>query len=174
MDSRFVLALVAVGLAATRFGLAGADADPHGDAPSAADPATAPTQATRSGWAGAMTLERAADGHFYAEVEVEGRSARMLVDTGASMIALTGADAEAMGLYWDDADVTVIGKGASGPVHGVATRLPLVRLGAFEARDVRAVIVPEGLGVSLLGQSFLATLDRVEIAADRLQLEDAG
>ncbi|MFB0612460.1 retropepsin-like aspartic protease family protein [Aurantiacibacter poecillastricola] len=125
-----------------------------------------------AGWGGEVTLEREYDGHFYADVSVDGVPSRMLVDTGASVIALTGADAMAMGLYWDESDVTAVAQGASGAVYGVNTRLPRVRLGDFEATDVEAVIVPEGLGISLLGQSFLGTIDNVRIADDRMVLEN--
>ncbi|KLI65155.1 retropepsin-like aspartic protease family protein [Aurantiacibacter marinus] len=123
-------------------------------------------------WAADVTLDREVDGHFYADVTVDGVPSRMLVDTGASVIALTGDDAEAIGLHWDPSTVAVVAQGASGPVRGVQTRLSTVTLGNFEARDVDALIIPEGLGISLLGQSFLSTVDSVEIAGDKMVLEN--
>ena len=66
--------------------------------------------------AGETVLPRAADGHFYADVTINGASVNFLVDTGASMVALTGADARASGLHWDDAEVRDVARGASGPV----------------------------------------------------------
>ncbi|MGB3795126.1 MAG: TIGR02281 family clan AA aspartic protease, partial [Alteraurantiacibacter sp.] len=104
-----------------------------------------------SGWAHETALQREGDGHFYADVTVDGVASRMLVDTGASVVALTGEDALAMGLYWNEGDVAPVAQGASGAVHGVNTSIPHMRVGDFEARDVRAVIIPEGLGISLLG-----------------------
>ena len=138
------------------------------------DPITlgAAQQATTSGWGHEVTLPREHDGHFYADVTVDGVPSRMLVDTGASVVALTGDDALAMGLYWNDSEVRPVAQGASGTVYGVNTSLPRMRLGDFEAQDVRAVIIPEGLGVSLLGQSFLETIDHVRIADDRMVLEN--
>jgi len=123
-------------------------------------------------WAEDVTLDRERDGHFYADVVVDGVPSRMLVDTGASVIALTGDDAAAMGLHWDPNAVRVVAQGASGPVEGVQTRLNHVTLGNFEARDVDALIIPEGLGISLLGQSFLSTIDTVAIAGDQMTLEN--
>ncbi len=123
-------------------------------------------------WAEDVTLERERDGHFYADVVVDGVPSRMLVDTGASVIALTGDDASAMGLHWDPNAVRVVAQGASGPVQGVQTNLNLVTVGNFEARNVDALIIPEGLGISLLGQSFLSTIDTVEIAGDQMVLEN--
>lgn len=123
-----------------------------------------------SGWGNEMVLQRERDGHFYADVSVDGVPTRMLVDTGASVIALTGDDALAMGLYWDEHDVQPVAQGASGAVHGVHAKIPRVRLGDFEASNVDAIIVPEGLGISLLGQSFLETIGDVRIADDRMML----
>jgi aspartyl protease family protein len=119
-----------------------------------------------------VELSRAADGHFYADVAVDGVESRMLVDTGASVIALTGADAEAMGIRWDPNDVQPIGKGASGTVYGVPVMLGRVELGRFDMSNVDAVVVPEGLDISLLGQTFLSRVPSVAISDGTLTLSD--
>lgn len=119
-------------------------------------------------WAEDVVLTREADGHFYADVAVDGQSLRMLVDTGASVVALTGADAEALGLTWDQADVSPVAQGASGPVEGVNVTIPELALGDHVAHDVEALIIPEGLVVSLLGQSFLSTLGQVRMDGDHM------
>ena len=123
-----------------------------------------------SWYGGEVVLPREADGHFYATVSAEMRDFRMLVDTGASVVALTGDDALDMGLDWDPQAVSVIGRGASGDVHGVPVTIPQLRIGEFEAQNIEAVIVPEGLDVSLLGQSFLGRLSKVAISDDRMVL----
>ncbi|RYE06719.1 MAG: TIGR02281 family clan AA aspartic protease, partial [Hyphomicrobiales bacterium] len=51
-----------------------------------------------SGSSGEILLERSGDSHFYADTEIEGRNIRMLVDSGASVVALTRDDAEAIGI----------------------------------------------------------------------------
>ncbi|MCJ2180414.1 retropepsin-like aspartic protease family protein [Novosphingobium album (ex Hu et al. 2023)] len=123
------------------------------------------------GWAGDGTvLERAGDGHFYVDASVEYRSTRFLVDTGASIIVLTGSDARAIGLDWNDSDLAPIGRGAGGTVYGVRVRLERVELGGIEVHDVDAAIIPQGLDVSLLGQSFLTRLSGVRIEGDRMIL----
>lgn len=123
--------------------------------------------------ASSTVLDRESDGHFYANVQVNARSTRFLVDTGASVIALTGADARAIGLTWDAGQVVPVAKGASGVVYGVPVRLEHVEVGTLGARDVGAVIIPEGLEVSLLGQSFLERLKGVHIDGDRMTLGNA-
>ncbi len=98
-----------------------------------------------------VVLERKGDGHFYATAEVNGRPIRFLVDTGASAIALTADDARALGFGWTPAELSVVGRGASGEVTGKIVELHHVRLGGKEAWNMRAAIIPEGLQVSLLG-----------------------
>ncbi|CDO37158.1 MULTISPECIES: retropepsin-like aspartic protease family protein [Novosphingobium] len=137
------------------------------------DPVEAATrqvrQDRREAWlAGETVLPREADGHFYADAMVGNARMHFLVDTGASIVALTGADAQAIGLEWNDSDIVGVGRGAGGPVYGVPVRLERLELGGFEARDVEAAIIPEGLDVSLLGQSFLSKLSGVRIEDDRM------
>ena len=176
MDFRIVLACTLIAGAAIGFVTPGGpfatDASEAGAAADLPDdlPQLATAQVDSSEWADGAVLQREADGHFYADVLIDGQSFRMLVDTGASVVALTGADAEAMGLTWDENAVRPIAHGASGPVEGVAATLPSVALGDHEAPNVQAVIIPEGLGISLLGQSFLGTLGSVRIADDQMIL----
>lgn len=149
------------------------DADHPGKASAnqADDAASLAAMHSKDGWlAGQTVLRREDDGHFYADAYIDGGSYRFLVDTGASVIALTGSDAEAMGLEWDEAQLKPIGKGASGTVYGVATKIPHIEVGGFEAQNVPATIIPEGLHVSLLGQSFLSRIDNVEISGDEMRL----
>ena len=128
-------------------------------------------QAADSDWySGTHTLSRDYDGHFYANANVNGRTIRMMVDTGASVIALTGADARAAGLYWDQSEVRPIGRGASGDVYGVVRSLDVVDIGGFTKHNVRAIVVPEGLDTSLLGQSYLGQIASVEIQGNELRL----
>ncbi len=119
-------------------------------------------------YAGDHTLSRQPDGHFYASATVDGVPVHMMVDTGASVIALTGSDASAIGIRWDDSQVRHIGQGANGAVYGVNTVLDEVEIGGMVRRNVSAVVIPQGLGVSLLGQSYLSQIGAVEIADDRM------
>lgn len=117
-----------------------------------------------------VVLPRAADGHFYAEVIVGSASTLMLIDTGASVVALTGEDADAIGIPWRSIPTEPVARGAGGEVRGIHVVLDQVKLGPLEARGVDAVVVPEGLEVSLLGQSFLAHVARVEIDGQKMVL----
>ena len=125
-------------------------------------------QAAESG-SGSVTLERAFDGHFYADAQVNGATVHFLVDTGASGIALSADDARAAGLAFDQAQAEVIGSGASGQVMGHFVRLDRVELGLTSVSDTPAVIL-EGGDRSLLGQSFLSKFSSVEVHGDTMVL----
>lgn len=118
----------------------------------------------------AVELERQPDGHFYAEADVGGTAVRLMVDTGASMIALSANDARKLGLDWSAAELQHVGRGVNGDVLGKPVQLDSVTIGDLQADNVEAVIVPDGLDVSLLGQSFLSRVDNVQIEADRMTL----
>jgi aspartyl protease family protein len=117
-------------------------------------------------------LTRHRDGHFYTEGAIDGARVRFLVDTGASIVALTGSDAESLGLTWDESSIQPIGRGANGVVNGIPTRLDRIEIEGIEARNVEAAIIPEGLDVSLLGQTFLSKVPNVQISGDEMRLGD--
>ncbi len=131
------------------------------------EPAPVPRQ-SNSGFG--TQIQRAGDGHFYATADVNGRPVRFLVDTGASTVALTVADAQAVGLIVNTSEFSVIGRGASGEVMGKVVMLDSVAIDGKRADNVRAAILADGLDVSLLGQSYLAQLQQVKIEGDQLEL----
>lgn len=147
------------------------EADETGPLPADNSNAEEPAE-TAGAWAQEITLDRESDGHFYTQVEVEGQSTRMLIDTGASIIALSGKDASALGLHWNSDDIRPVGRGANGPVYGTQITLTSVTLGGFEANNIQAMIIPKGLDISLLGQSFLSKIGRVEISGDQMLLSN--
>ena len=115
------------------------------------------------------SLERSGDGHFYADVEINGTSIRMLVDTGASGIALSREDARRAGIATSISMPNVVGEGASGEVRGEAVTIDRMSLGGAKAERVGAVVLDSG-GMSLLGQDFLRQFASVEIKDDRMVL----
>ena len=113
-------------------------------------------------------LERSEGGHFYAHVEVNGELVRFLVDTGASGVALTEADAERIGLDFDRGAYEQVGVGASGPVRGKFVTLDKVSLDGKAARNVEGAIL-EGSDMSLLGQNYLGRFS-VEMRGDTMRI----
>ena len=96
---------------------------------------------------------------------------KMMVDTGASFIALTDADARALGVKPERSAYTYALSTANGVVRGAQVRLREVRLGEILVRDVEAVVLPAGaLRMSLLGTSFLRRLSGYEVQGGRMVL----
>ena len=113
-------------------------------------------------------LERSEGGHFYANVEVNGQLVRFLVDTGASGVALTEADAERIGLDFDRGAYEQVGMGASGPVRGKFVTLDKVSLDGKAAHGIEGAIL-EGSDISLLGQNYLGRFS-VEMRGDTMRI----
>ena len=123
---------------------------------------------------GEARVELSADlqGHFVVHPTLDGRRMRMLVDTGASVIALSHEDATLAGLRPAARDYTVPMATANGAVSAARVRIGEVRIGAITVRGVEAVVLPPGsLRTSLLGMSFLRRLSGFEIAQGRLVLK---
>ena len=115
-------------------------------------------------------IARSADGHYWAQADVEGRAVRMLVDTGASVVALTREDALRLGLRLTPDDFTQTVETASGPVKAAAVELDHVAVAGARVEDVRALVVEEGLPHSLLGMSYLGRLSAFEARPGGLTL----
>ncbi|HEX8444437.1 MAG TPA: TIGR02281 family clan AA aspartic protease [Allosphingosinicella sp.] len=115
------------------------------------------------------SLRRESDGHFYVNAEVNGRTVRFVVDTGASSVALTEEDARRIGLPFNPAEFRVIGQGASGDVRGTTVMLSTVSVDGKKVHDVRGAII-QGGSLSLLGQSYLAALTSVNMSRDTMTL----
>jgi aspartyl protease family protein len=115
-----------------------------------------------------IELAREADGHFYADIDVNHAKVRFMIDTGATSVALTGDDARQIGLSWNQDELQPVARGASGTVVGKHVTIDRMQIGNVQANNVRAVIVPEGLDVSLLGQTFLARVSSVNISGDKM------
>ncbi|WP_428627381.1 retropepsin-like aspartic protease family protein [Sphingopyxis sp.] len=119
---------------------------------------------------GAARLGRSDDSHFYADTQVNGTNIRMMVDSGASIIALTRRDAEAIGIDVDRLPVTGTARTAGGDVPMRTVMLDRVEVDGIEVRQVQAAVVDADMGVSLLGQSYLSKLAAVNVEGDTMTL----
>jgi aspartyl protease family protein len=132
----------------------------------------APTAATATlgGAEGAAQITKDADGHFWAEAAVDGKAVRFLVDTGATAVSLSMADAQRLGidtskLTYDYSVITADGR----------TRAASVKLASVAIAGARfATSTPwssrKGLETSLLGMSYLGRLSRFEATPQALIL----
>lgn len=121
--------------------------------------------------AGTITLPRTYDGHFFVSGDVAGKPLRFIVDTGASTVALSQADARAIGVDVDHLSFNGQAQTASGPTPVAPVTLPRLRIGDIQLMDVRALVLRDAPpGIALLGQSFLGRIDKVSIEGDQLTL----
>jgi aspartyl protease family protein len=118
-----------------------------------------------------LVLQADGRGHFLLHPQIDGLTVRMLVDTGASIVALTAEDAAKAGIRPGPAAYDRLISTANGTVMVAPTRIRELRVGDISVRDVEAVVLPPGrLGTSLLGMSFLRRLKGFDMAGGRLTL----
>lgn len=118
---------------------------------------------------GSVQLQRNENGHFYADVDINGAQVHMLVDTGATGIALSRDDARKAGIATSIGMNDVVGQGADGSVHGEYVTVDRMSLGGKTVEHINAIVLNSG-DQSLLGQAFLAQFASVEIHGDRMTL----
>ena len=113
---------------------------------------------------GRIEVPRSPDGHYHLTLQVNGVPVDFVVDTGATDIVLSRADAQAVGLSPDGLAYIGQAQTANGVVQIAPVRLDQVLLGDIEDRNLRAVVNGGDLDGSLLGMGYLQLFDRIEIA----------
>ena len=113
---------------------------------------------------------RGPDGQYWAEGQVEGTRLRLLVDTGASAVALTTTDAQRLGFDPKTLTYDVPVHTASGESRAARVQLASLSIGNARVDNVDALVVQQGLGTSLLGMSYLGRLSRFEATPQGLIL----
>jgi aspartyl protease family protein len=93
-------------------------------------------------------------GHFYATGQINGRTAQMLVDTGATGVAISAADADRMGIDYK-AGRPMQASTANGVINGWRVKLASVQVGDVIVREVDAAVTSGSMPYVLLGNSFL-------------------
>ncbi len=119
---------------------------------------------------GAGAVSKAADGHFWADARVNGQTVRFLVDTGATAVALTAEDAAKLGLKPADLKYGHKVTTATGSSRAASVTLSSISIDGARLDDVQALVVDDGLDVSLLGMSYLGRLTRFEATRETLRL----
>jgi aspartyl protease family protein len=120
-----------------------------------------------------VEIRAGAHGHYFTSVEINGRPIDMLVDSGASIVALSHDDARRAGVYVRERDYTQRVSTANGVTRMAPVVLERVSIGGITMRNVPAAVgEPGSLATSLLGMSFLSRLQRVEMRAGTLVLQE--
>ena len=134
------------------------------------EPATLPAPKASSR---KVEIRAAPNGHFYSQATINGRRIDTLVDTGATIVALTWEDAQRAGLSLRQSDFTARVSTANGTARVAPVRLDRVEIGGILVRNVDATVSEPGrLTTTLLGMSFLSRLNRVDMRQGTLVLAE--
>lgn len=116
-------------------------------------------------------LQADSRGHFETQAVINGRGVGVMIDTGATSVALRYEDAAKLGVKTEAADFTIPIATANGTVRAARAILAEVRVGSVKIRNVEALVVPpRALAMNLMGMSFLKRLSKVQIAGSKLML----
>jgi aspartyl protease family protein len=130
-----------------------------------------PTPAAPTAVANVLQYRADADGHYFIDAAVNGTTIRFLVDTGATLVALSPDDARAAGVADGALNFSQAVSTANGQTRGAPTTLRSVRLEQLEVSDVPALVMQDALPISLLGMSFLSRLQSYSIRDGVLTIE---
>lgn len=126
-----------------------------------------------AGQTGTVSIAAGAYGHFLTQAQIDGRSIDVMVDTGASLVALTYEDAKSVGLFIKPSDFTSVAQTANGSTRVAPVTISRISIGDITVRNVPAVVSARGASErTLLGMSFLKRLTRVEMRAGMLVLQE--
>lgn len=116
-------------------------------------------------------IRMAADGHFWARVTLDGVPRRMLVDSGATVTALSTRTAQAAALDVRNSAFPMILNTANGRITAQTATVRELRLGDIAARDLGVVVSPAFGDTDVLGMNFLSKLKSWRVEGQTLILE---
>lgn len=123
---------------------------------------------------GETRVPMARDGHFWLTASVNGHQASFLVDTGATLTAVSAETAEAAGLEAREGGLPIRLQTANGAIAAQMTAIDDLRFGNVEARGLDAIIAP-GLGpTNVIGMNLLSRLASWRVEGNTLILVPAG
>ena len=121
----------------------------------------------------ATELKADASGHFRATAAINGTDVEVLIDTGATVVALSYEDADDIGLRPRNLDFNVPVSTANGIAEAAAVTLDSVEIDGVEVEGVAGLVLPEGsLRGTLLGMSFLGRLTGFKVEDGVLHLKE--
>lgn len=120
-----------------------------------------------------VRIRLASDGHFWARVTINGNEQRMMIDSGATITALSAETARQAGIGKELAIAPVILRTANGVVRADTGTAERLQIEGIEARNLKVVISPAFGGTSVLGMNFLSQLASWRVEKDTLVLVPA-
>jgi len=105
-----------------------------------------------------VRIRMAPNGHFWADVRINGVERRMMIDSGATVTALSEHTAAEAGLSPSSGLLPVAIQTANGTAAANTATVPELRLGNIVARNLKVVVSPAFGDMDLLGMNFLSQL----------------
>lgn len=105
-----------------------------------------------------ITLQANGQGHYLTQGRINGGGIQMLVDTGATLVALPAADAVRLGIDYRRGQKALVNT-ANGPAPIYRVTLDAITIGTLTLTQVDAAVQEAGLPFALLGMSFLSRTD---------------
>ncbi|MHA1600939.1 MAG: TIGR02281 family clan AA aspartic protease [Alphaproteobacteria bacterium] len=169
---RNIGALIAICLFAVWavFGVMGDSNGPKPMAKQAQVPMASEPGSPSAGGGYELTIPAGANGHFLVNAQANGRSVKFLVDTGASSVMLTEADARKVGIQPESLTYDLRVQTANGDIRAARATMRELRIDDLVVDDVEVLITRAPLSISLLGMSFLRRVGSYEARGDQLIL----
>jgi aspartyl protease family protein len=117
-------------------------------------PANVGAGATGESGGNRIVLTAGNGGHFFTLGQINGKSAQMVVDTGATAVSMSVSDAQRMGVDYKSGQMIQMST-ANGVIPGWVIKLSSVRVGDVSVHGVDAVVSSGSMPYVLLGNSFL-------------------
>ena len=118
-----------------------------------------------------LRIPMSGDGHFWVRARINGIERKLLVDSGATITALSVDTANAAGLAPEKSPFPIILKTANGPVAARTSRIATLRIGNVIARNLPVVVSPAFGDTEVIGMNFLSKLKSWRVEGTTLILE---
>lgn len=106
----------------------------------------------------ALRIPVAPDGHYWVEGTINGSATRFLIDSGATITALSEQSARAAGLNFELQGPGVIMTTANGKIAAKRARVATLAIGPVRASDIDVVVSPAFGEVNVIGMNLLSKL----------------
>jgi len=118
-----------------------------------------------------VRIRMARDGHFWVRARIGGVERRMLVDSGATVTALSAQTAAEAGIEVEDSPFPVVLRTANGTVKAQTGTIRELRFGTIVARELAVVVSPAFGDTDVIGMNFLSRLKSWRVEGQTLILE---
>lgn len=118
-----------------------------------------------------MRIRMAPDGHFWVDAEINGYAARFLIDSGATITALSEDVAKQAGLNIDESGPGAAIQTANGTIIARRSSIAGLSIGTIKAQDLPIMVSDKFGGTNVLGMNFLSRLKSWKVQGEEMILE---